>query len=349
MSDPLAPLFEGLTPRQAEIALSCFTSEVVAHGTPVLLEGDHGGALLLVAEGELEIRTGDLELGVARAGDIIGEIGLFTEGVRTATVETNTEAELLVLTRDGYDELVSRANPVAARLERIALQTLVDRLRSVDARIAQLAAGTPIEHHRPSPSFFQRVGRLFGVGGAVRPPGVDPVATLVYSPLFDGVDPVVLIGVAAAFTVEAWRGGEFLCTEGEPGESLFLIVSGGVDVLIETQDERVEPLATLGVGDAFGMAGLVDNRPRTASCVTRGDAVTLRLDRAGWERVSGADDPAGRALRVAMVRALAESLSYANGQLALLDLTSQASDLTPLLMASAAVEAAPRDREATAW
>lgn len=349
MIDPLASFFEGFTPRQVEQALDCFSREVVQHGTPVMLEGEQDGALIVVVDGQLEVRTGDLELATAGPGDLLGEIGLFTDGVRTATVETNTEAELLVLTRAGYDELVARQNPVAMRIEQLALAALVTRLRDVDGRIARLAAGTPIEHHRPSPTFFGRVARLLGGGGALRPPPVDVVGALLASRLFADVDPEVLVHIAAAFLPEAWRGGEFLCTEGEPGESLFLIVGGSVDVLVETHADHVEPVATLGAGEAFGMAGLVDSRPRTASVVTTGDAVTLRLDRSGWEAVTAHDHPAGRALRVAMIRALAESLAFANGQLALLDLTSQAADLTPLLMASAAVEALPRIPEAAAW
>ena len=82
MTDPLAPLFHDLTPRLVEQALDCFTRRIEPAGTSILLEGDLGGSLLVVADGEVEIRTGDLELGIARAGDILGEIGLFAHGAR---------------------------------------------------------------------------------------------------------------------------------------------------------------------------------------------------------------------------------------------------------------------------
>ncbi|MFT7521753.1 MAG: CRP-like cAMP-binding protein, partial [Kiritimatiellia bacterium] len=97
-------------------------------------------------------------------------------------------------------------------------------------------------------------------------------------------------------------------------------------------------VATLDAGDAFGMGALIDHRPRTASCVCRGDVIALTLARDAWHNVV-VQPKAGRALRVAMVRALAEQLAYANGQLALLDLTAGSHDLTPLLMASVGVEA----------
>lgn len=341
MTDPLAPIFHDLTPRQIEQALDCFSRRIEPAGTSILLEGELGGTLLVVADGEIEIRTGDLELGVARAGDLLGEIGLFSHGLRTATAEANTEVDLLELSPDGYRELVARGNPVAYRLEHAALQALVERLRSIDYRISRAAAGTPVEHHHPSPSFFQRVGALFGFGGAVAAPALDIVEALGQSRLFDGFPPEVRIGLAPSFKVEAWAGGQFLCTEGEPGESLFIVVSGAVDVLVETEAERVEPVAVLGPGEAFGMAGVVDLRPRTASVITHGPTVTLRLDRQDWARLSESDTALGRALRVAMIRSLAESLAFANAQLALLDLNAQITDLTPLMIASAAIEAFP--------
>lgn len=341
MSDVLDPLFAGCTPREIEEALHCFVRETVSHGTPILLEGEEAGGLIVVADGELEIRTGALELWTARAGEMVGEIGLFTRGVRTATVESNTEAELLILTHRGYERLVSRDSPVAMRIERMALDSLVARLRGIDQRIAELAKGTVVSHKTPTPSYLERVARALGVGGARRAPQLDRTQVLATSRLFSGVSAKAVSEIAANFVVEGWQGGEFLCTEGEPGEALFLIAHGAIDVLVQTHSDRVEPVATLAHGDAFGMAGLVDSRPRTASCVTRGDTVTLRLERSAWHRVSGQNTPGARALRVAMIRSLAESIATANAQLALLDLTSQTADLTPLLMASAAVEALP--------
>lgn len=342
MSDPLTPLFEGFTPRQVEQALDCFETMVVRNGTPVISEGEEGRNLMVVVDGELEISTGPLELWTARAGEMVGEIALFTGGIRTATVETNTEAELLVLTPAGYQELIHRRNPVAARIEQMVLDRLTGHLRRVDNTIAELAEGTVVAHNRPSTGFFGQVARLLGRGAARRPPPIDVVSALTDSQLFADADPSALLQVAPAFTVEAWSGGAFLCTEGEVGESMFVIVQGTVDVLIETQADKVEPVATLGQGDAFGMAGLVDQRPRTASCVTHGETVLLRLDRDGWERVIAQPHDAGRALRVAMIRSLANTLSHANAQIALLSLTSKVSDLTPLVMASAAIEAVPR-------
>lgn len=339
MADPLASLFEGTTGRQRDQALYVMEEVTVRYGTPLMVEGDEDPSLLVVMDGELEIRTGDLELATVGPGAILGEIGLFTGGMRTATVESNTEATLRVLTRAGYEELVDRNNPVARRLEEHALDTLVQRLRHVDSRISQLAEGSPMVEVAPSKGFFDRVVSLFGAGGRRSAPDVDSVTALSKARVFHGIPGRQLAGVAPAFRVEAWGPGSFLCTEGEIGDAMYVVVRGLVDVFVATTGDKVEPVATLDPGDAFGMAGLVDNRPRTASCVARDEVIVLTLDRPAWNGLVARDDEAGRALRVSMIRSLAEQLAYANGQLALVDLTRAAADVQPLLLASAGVEA----------
>jgi CRP-like cAMP-binding protein len=346
MNPSSLPLFEGLTGRQRDQALACFDEVTVLHGTPLIVEGDEDASLLCVVDGELEIRTGDTDLWTAGPGEIVGEIGLFTGGVRTANVETNTEATLLILGHDGYAELVDRQNPVAMKLELHALQTLVRRLRSIDQRIAKIAEGSVLVP-QPPPGFFDRVKSLFGLGGSGRVAQVDVPAALAKARLFQGVGPEVLASVAPAFSVESHAPGSLLCREGEVGDRMYVLVSGLVDVLVATasgsdKDGRVEYVATLDSGDAFGMAGLVDHRPRTATCVVKEDALVLVLDRTSWVRVVERDEVAGRALRVAMIRSLAEQLAFANGQLALLELTGRAHDITPLFLATAGVEAQGR-------
>jgi CRP-like cAMP-binding protein len=339
MTDPLAPLLEGLTGRQQDQARFVFEPVTVHHGTSLIVEGDEDASLLVVVDGELEVRTGDVELWTAGPGEILGEIGLFAGGVRTATVETNTETSLLILTRSGYEELVERGNPLAMILERRALDALVRRLRAIDARIAELAEGTDLADVTPTRGWFDRVRDLFGAGGQRRAPDLHVPSALAENRLFQGAGGAALDRVAPAFQAEAWGPGTVLCREGEVGDRMFLLVQGLVDVLIATREQRVEPVATLDAGDAFGMAGLVDMRPRSASCVARDEVVVLALDRPGWSRTIREDDAAGRALRLAVIRSLSEQLAYANGQLALLDLTAQAADLTPLLRATAGVEA----------
>src|SRR6185295_17969555 len=78
-----------------------------------------------------------------------------------------------------------------------------------------------------------------------------------------------------------FRRGEVIFHLGDPGDALFVIVSGEVKITLpaETGDEAI--LATLRPGDVFGELALLDGAPRSASAsaLTPTEAVVLPRDR----------------------------------------------------------------------
>lgn len=62
--------------------------------------------------------------------------------------------------------------------------------------------------------------------------------------------------------------GTVIFTEGQAGDSLYLIASGRVKVFIGDEDGREIILKILNVGDFFGEMALIDNQPRSASVST---------------------------------------------------------------------------------
>jgi CRP/FNR family cyclic AMP-dependent transcriptional regulator len=73
-------------------------------------------------------------------------------------------------------------------------------------------------------------------------------------------------------------------TEGEMGDSLFMIQSGKVKVFIGDEEGREIILKILGPGDFFGEMAMIDKQPRSASVTTIEPAVFLVLAHAGFER-----------------------------------------------------------------
>lgn len=339
MIDELPTIFAGIREVDIASAMRAFKEIEVDADVALIEEGDLDASLVLVLRGSLEVVTGDTRLGVAKSGDIVGEMALFAGGVRTATVRSMTPARLLLLDMDGYLRLRSYDSPVAVVLEEHALAQLIDRLRRTSGRISDLAQGTLAEHITPSPGFFGRVAAAFGSGGFFAPSAVDAAEVLAKSSLFAGAKADTLAMLAARFTQIGARQGHFICTEGEPGDSMYIVASGGVDVLVETENDHVEYLATLEPGEAFGMGSLVQqSHRRMASCVAKERSTLLQLNRLAFAEVAHAADACGATLRVAMIRALSDQLAYANGQLTLLDL-KQKSDIGALLRAGAGVEA----------
>jgi CRP/FNR family cyclic AMP-dependent transcriptional regulator len=72
-------------------------------------------------------------------------------------------------------------------------------------------------------------------------------------------------------------------TEGEQGDSLFMIEAGRVKVFIGDEDGREIILKILGPGQFFGEMSMVDQQPRSASVTTLEPATFLILSHASFE------------------------------------------------------------------
>ena len=73
-------------------------------------------------------------------------------------------------------------------------------------------------------------------------------------------------------------------TEGEMGDSLYMIQSGKVKVFIGDEDGREIILKILGPGDFFGEMSMIDKQPRSASVTTLEPASFLVLTHAAFEK-----------------------------------------------------------------
>jgi|SRR5688572_2941070 len=107
-------------------------------------------------------------------------------------------------------------------------------------------------------------------------------------------------------------------TEGEMGDSLFMIRSGKVKVFIGDQDGREMILKILGPGDFFGEMSMIDKQPRSASVTTLEPSVFLVLSHAAFEK---AIEQVPRIATIVM-RILAQRVREADkkiGTLALMD------------------------------
>jgi len=84
--------------------------------------------------------------------------------------------------------------------------------------------------------------------------------------------------LAAAGTRREFATGELLMRQGEPAESLFVILSGKVSVVREHPDLSTPiMLATLGPGEIVGEMGLLDGEPRSATVTALEDMVTMEV------------------------------------------------------------------------
>ena len=94
------------------------------------------------------------------------------------------------------------------------------------------------------------------------------------------------ITVADALESYAFKDGEKIVTQGEPGDKFYIIVSGEVRCE-QTTEGTTKEVARLGPAAYFGEIALLTERPRAATVVAIGDVKCIGLDRDRFNRVLG--------------------------------------------------------------
>lgn len=131
-------LFQGLTIENAEKLLNyallyeCQRNEVVIH------EGDTESTLYVIVQGRLSILRQDQSLGERTTGEFFGEMAVFTEEPRFASVIANTRCVLLELSRQSLLRCVLENPEIALTM----IATLIRRHQYSDRQ--RLVAGTSV-------------------------------------------------------------------------------------------------------------------------------------------------------------------------------------------------------------
>jgi CRP-like cAMP-binding protein len=131
----------------------------------------------------------------------------------------------------------------------------------------------------------------------------EAVALLRSIPVFASLDSASLKLLAFSSTYLTVQKGEALCLQGEPGDSVFVIDEGEVEVIIDVESGSLS-LARLGKYDLFGEMGVICNLPRTATVRALSPITVLKIEGDVFlQLVTGNSDAA-----LGVMRVLAERL-----------------------------------------
>jgi ATP-binding cassette subfamily B protein len=104
-------------------------------------------------------------------------------------------------------------------------------------------------------------------------------------PIFANLDESQLAAIATRFVTERYPRGKRILEEGDPGDKLYIIVRGAVEVRKRGPDEEERLVATLEDGDVFGEIALLEDVPRIATIVTHTPCLMLTLGRQSFEQI----------------------------------------------------------------
>ncbi len=92
-----------------------------------------------------------------------------------------------------------------------------------------------------------------------------------------------LAEIADSFTWFTALGGKTLIRQGDPSDELFIIVSGGLGVYVESDAGSERFVGRIGAGETVGEMGLISGEPRSATVRCLRDAEVLAIAQKEWE------------------------------------------------------------------
>ncbi len=98
-------------------------------------------------------------------------------------------------------------------------------------------------------------------------------------PIFAGLNSHDLEVLSQSARRQGFKPDEVICQQGDPGHTLFVIVSGLVRILLPSFEGQEAVLVLLQPGEFFGELSLIDGEPRSASAVSMGATEVIVLYR----------------------------------------------------------------------
>ncbi|MBM3498138.1 MAG: GNAT family N-acetyltransferase [Armatimonadetes bacterium] len=98
--------------------------------------------------------------------------------------------------------------------------------------------------------------------------------------------------------------------EGDPGQELYVVVEGEVQIVADRESRQV--LASIGPGEVFGELALVDGLPRSAGATCAQDSTLLVLQASDFRQLTARHPAIGRTVLLNLCRTLSSRLRAAD-------------------------------------
>ena len=197
---------------------------------------------------------------------------------------------------DAVDRLIAEGSYLRA----IALLKRIERLEpgqeEIEERLARLIQQRQRETSAPSAGQRRR-REIPRAAGDEETSFAEEVAPIVHSPLFAGFSTRELVALLRGLGLSTFEAGEIVMTEGQPGNSLFVLASGSVRVYARDGEGRNRQIRILAPPEFFGEVSLFDGSARTATVVAATACELLRLDRATLATIATKHPTLPRALQ----------------------------------------------------
>jgi CRP/FNR family transcriptional regulator, cyclic AMP receptor protein len=136
-------LFAALTPAELERICKLIFLRSYAQGRTLFFEGTTGEVMYLIHTGRVAIVKADrgkkeTVLATLESGSFFGEMSILDAQPRSASARVAADAELVVITKKAFDQMLETDPGITAKILIALLKTVLGRLRSTDEKINAL-------------------------------------------------------------------------------------------------------------------------------------------------------------------------------------------------------------------
>lgn len=269
------------------------------------------GKVKVTRENPVGIEDGQSILG---PGDFFGVVSCMSGHSRTETAIALTNSSFISVDKDQFGFLIQK-NPVVAMK---IIRFFSKQLREFDQAITRLTLKNMVEE---DPAHLFQIGEYYLKSKNYKHAAYALQRYLQYCPGGEKRDTAIsrLQTIKAPLKVpenpamksmnRTYPDNSMIFCENEPGEELYIIQSGKVKITKIVNDEVL--LAVLNAGDIFGEMALLENRPRSASAITFGEAALLAVNKSNFEKMVAAQPQ----LATRLIQLLSERIWTAYRQL----------------------------------
>ena len=233
----------------------------------VFTEQDASRDLKIIRQGSVHITrstpVGTQVLTSLSTGALFGEVSYLDSLPRSATALAVGPTSVFTIPAEALDQAVAEDRELAVSLLWGFWQTLADKVRAANFQMNELfgAPATPAPAQRVPTNVGQRVH-------LTEESKVDILRE-------QGLSAQELRLLAKYSREQSFETDAMIFAEGDPGDSLYIVVDGAVRISRMVPGMGEECLLILSRGEVFGELALIDDRPRSADARAHGGPCTV--------------------------------------------------------------------------
>jgi len=221
-------------------------------GDLICKQGTLGQEMYFIKKGRVVVLINESPVASLMPGEIFGEISLFYNIKRTATIKASEDHTMVgVLSRVGFENLLKRSGPFTHDLIYRLYNILPERLRNLNDKYktAINALYFILEDPEKIPMLDTEQMVITPKAGFFPKLTLDEVKTVFRKQMRFDVDQIIF-------------------AEGEKADGAYFIMKGKVKAVTFSKNYDEIILGQLGKDEIFGEMALIDDKPRSASIVT---------------------------------------------------------------------------------